>query len=490
MNYFVNTSAMGYDTYVIPCLTEGLAQLDADVIGSDVVTAVDVILKDEKISETPKSYQVVIGSKLVNLILFTFNNETLRTKVLQLGAVYKKCLSVKAGKVAFMCSNTPDSFVTFEELEKTFELPYLVSYKFDEFLSEPSKIQSLDVDYFLTDTQEVNAKSAMMEAVASAKGICIARDAVNYPTSHMSPQDFAKLSIDKGLEYGFETEVIDENALKEMGAEALLAVGAGSKNPPVMVVMRYQGAPESKEKYALVGKGIMYDSGGYSIKPRLGMVSMHTDMGGAAAVLGTMCVATSMKLKVNIVAIVPACENLVGENAYLPGTIIGSLLGRTSEIISTDGEGRLVLADGLTYAWQTEKATTLIDIATLTGGAIAAVGNKSGVGITTCEDLWSKTWTASSNSAEKIWRLDLDEELRENLKSFRADSKNTPSGGKPGASILGALFLRPFTNKLPWLHVDMAPVAWSTSDIPTGPKGATGYGVSLLYNLLKGLEEK
>lgn len=491
MKFLINEPAKGFDTYVIPC-TEGATKMEigSDAICPTVAQTIDVALSSKKVTASPACYSVVADGKIVNVILFAVNQDTLRGEFLQIGKVFKECQKLNSENVAFMCNNVPAAFNTFPELEKTFELPNLVNYKFEQFLSKKSSSSMSEVTFFLNSKQGENATGAMEEAVVVSTSTCITRDAVNYPTSYMSPQIFSQLAIDKGAEFGFETEILDKKALEELGANSMLAVGAGSKNPPALVVMRYKGADPSAKTYAVVGKGIMFDSGGYSLKAKMGMITQHTDMGGGAAVLGAMCAVVQMKLKINLVAIVPACENLIGENAYLPGTIIGSLLGRTTEVISTDGEGRLVLCDGLTYAWQKEKADVLIDIATLTGACVAAVGSYSSAGITTCDNIWDNVKAASDNCCEKIWRLDLDEELRENLKSFRADSKNTPTGGKPGGSILGALFLRPFTNNLPWLHIDMAPVAWKTSDTPTGPKGATGFGVSLLYNLFKNLEEK
>lgn len=247
--------------------------------------------------------------------------------------------------------------------------------------------------------------------------------------------------------------------------------------------MRWNGDKDSDRKIALVGKGVTYDSGGYSIKPGDSMVTMFNDMAGAAAVIGAMKAIGKSKLEKNVVALVAACENLISGEAYKPGDIIGSMAGKTIEIVSTDAEGRLTLADALYYAATVEKADKIIDVATLTGACVIALGNVNMGAITNNDDLMDEIKEASELAGEPVWQLPSNEEYKEQIKGTFSDLKN--SGGRGAGTITAGLFLGEFVNNTPWVHLDIAGKAYSSNENGYLPKGATGIPVKTLYNFVK-----
>jgi leucyl aminopeptidase len=273
-----------------------------------------------------------------------------------------------------------------------------------------------------------------------------------------------------------------------MGAGAIVAVGQGSATPSRMIVLEYQPpAGGDAQPVALVGKAITFDTGGYSIKPTLGMVGMKYDKCGAMAVLGAIIAASRLKLNLPIVAVIAAAENMISDVSYRPNDILKTLSGKTVEIISTDAEGRLVLCDALTYAQQTYHPRALIDIATLTGGIVTALGsNRAGL-FSNNDELANALFTAGEATHERLWRMPMDEEYFEMIKSLDADMKN--SAGAPKASpIIGATFLKQFVEeKTVWAHVDIAGVSDWESEKPYCPAGASGFGVRLFIEYLRGL---
>ena len=295
-----------------------------------------------------------------------------------------------------------------------------------------------------------------------------------------------------GREYGFEVEVLEHDEIEALGMDSFLSVAKGAVNtPPALIVMRYLHGGDAP-RIGLVGKGIVYDSGGYSIKTTAGMKNMFDDMGGGAAVIGAMTTIASRSLKVNVIGVIAACENKISEEAYEPGDIIGSMSGKSIEVISSDAEGRLTLADAVTYIQQKEDCRTVIDIATLTGAAKGAVGKFTAAVLCNDDALYDTAWEASRVSAEKIWRLDADPEMISCLKSPVADLKNTGNSATDGGGcMLGGLFVGEFIEDgTSWLHIDMAPVNFRSEPPAYGSYGATGYGAALLYHLTKQLSRQ
>ncbi|NCB02793.1 MAG: leucyl aminopeptidase [Spirochaetia bacterium] len=337
----------------------------------------------------------------------------------------------------------------------------------------------LDID----ESKKEEASLVIKETENLIDGIFLARDLVNERAITMYPEVLATLAKENLEKLGIKVEIFDEKKIKELHMESFLAVAKGSDKEPKFIIMSYTGDSDSQEKIALVGKGITYDSGGYSIKPTSGMETMHSDMAGSATVIGTMMSIAKSKLKKNVVGIVAACENLISGKAYKPGDIIGSMAGKTIEINNTDAEGRLTLADALYYAATVVKADKIIDLATLTGACVVALGSSNSGAISNNDTLMQNLKRSSDKAGEPIWQLPSEPDYRKLLKGEFADLKNAP--GREGGAITAGLFLEEFVNEVPWVHIDIAGTAYL--DKPSGylPKGATGIHVKTLYHLIK-----
>jgi leucyl aminopeptidase len=281
-------------------------------------------------------------------------------------------------------------------------------------------------------------------------------------------------------ELGVVVEVLDEKKMKKLGMGALLGVGQGSVKPPRLVVMRWNGAPDDKEgPLAFVGKGVTFDTGGISLKPGPGMEEMKWDMAGAGAVIGLMAALAGRKAKANVVGVVGLVENMPDGNAQRPGDIVTSMSGQTIEILNTDAEGRLVLADALWYTQAQYKPRFMVNLATLTGAIIVSLGHEHAGLFSNNDELADRLLQAGKSTGEALWRMPLSPAYDKDIDCDAADMKNIGSAGKAG-SITAAQFLQRFVNGLPWAHLDIAGTAWSKKDTATVPKGATGYGVRLL----------
>lgn len=330
---------------------------------------------------------------------------------------------------------------------------------------------------------EYNLDEELREAEACGESANFARDLVNHPSMYMTPTQLGKDAERVLTPLGVKVKVYNKEKIEELKMGSFLAVSKGATEPPTLIVMRYEGNSSSKETIALVGKGITFDTGGYSLKSK--MATMHADMGGAGSVIGAMAAIARMNLKANVVAIVAACENKIGPDAYVPSDILYSMSGKTIEMMNADAEGRLTLIDAITYAIREENADRIIDIATLTGAAKGAVGKRTAPVLTNDDYMWTIMEKSSEISTEKIWRLNLDKELKPALKSSVADIKNSnPGGNLGGGTIVASLFIEEFVENKPWVHIDMAPVNLNTEDSFVA-KGATGYGVTLLYDAIK-----
>jgi leucyl aminopeptidase len=356
----------------------------------------------------------------------------------------------------------------------------LASYKFDKFKSERKENPLKQVN-LLGDGDA--AALGLAEGLILAEATNLARGLVDEPSNLMTPAKLADEAERIGSECGFEVTIRDEAGIRALGMEAFLMVGQGSDNPPRLIVMKYRGNPSSTEVLGLVGKGLTYDSGGLSLKPRQSMEGMKGDMAGAAAVIGAMAAISKLKVKVNLVGVIAACENMVSGRAYKVDDIIGSMSGQTIEIFSTDAEGRLTLADAVYYAVTKEKATRVLDIATLTGAAIVALGNLTTPVLANDDQFYAQLQQAADLAGEKIWRLPHDEEYKELIKSEVADLRNTSRGG--AGTITAGLFVGAFVEKRPWLHLDIAGTAWTAKEGDYHPKGATGAGVRTICHLAK-----
>jgi leucyl aminopeptidase len=316
-----------------------------------------------------------------------------------------------------------------------------------------------------------------------AAGVCLARDAINEPPNELTPEVLAKLARSVAKQAGFKISVLDKAGILKAGMRLHYAVGQGSSNEPRFIHMSYtpRGA---KKTIAFVGKGLTFDSGGLCIKPAPGMGDMKSDMGGAAAVLGLMAALAVVRPKVAVHGIIGAAENMPDGAAYRPGDIFKSLDGKTVEIINTDAEGRLVLADALCYASRLEP-DLIVDAATLTGACLVALGKSCSAYYAGSEDLARKFRAAADDAGEQFWRMPLLEDLREQLQTDVADLKHT--GERWGGSISAALFLREFVGKVPWIHCDVAGPVLADRAQGFHPKGGTGHPVLTFLSLVENL---
>jgi leucyl aminopeptidase len=367
------------------------------------------------------------------------------------------------------------------------ETALLTEYKFAKYQSEDRQhaIESVHLALHLKNTRHINR--GIMEGRIYAEATNLARNLVNEPANVIYPETLAEAAKKAALQYGFSIDVFALDKLKRIKMEAFLAVGKGSKSEPRLILMHYWGNPDSRSKtIGLIGKGLTYDSGGYCIKTPQGMVNMKNDMAGAAAVIGTFAAIATLKLKVNVVGVIAACENMISGEAYRAGDIIRSMAGKTIEVINTDAEGRLTLIDAIHYAISREHVDRVVDIATLTGAAVGALGNQISAVLTNDEAWLQKLMVASEFTGEKLWQLPLHEDYKDLVKSEVADLKN--SGGPFAGTITAALFIREFVENKPWIHLDIAGTALKDKESGINPYGATGVGVRLLTQLLREME--
>jgi leucyl aminopeptidase len=362
----------------------------------------------------------------------------------------------------------------------------LKSYKFNKYKtkteddSEKTELNSITV---ISEAHK-EAKKLYQDLSAVAQGTFLARDLVNEPPNELYPESFAQIIKEELKPLGVEVEVIDEKKMEKMGFHAHLAVGMGSARKPRVVIMKWMGK-EGDAPLAFVGKGITFDTGGINLKPSGGLEEMKLDMGGSASVVGLLKAVALRKAKANVIGIVGLAENMPSSNAYRPSDVIGSLAGKTIEVSNTDAEGRLVLADSITYIQKTYKPQFIIDLATLTGAMMVALGFDYCGTFVNDDGLWEKMEKAGVKTGEKLWRMPLDDAYRKEMDSQIADIKTLGTSGRYAGACTAAGFLERFVeDDLPWAHMDIAGVAWIKKDRPTCPKPGTGFGVRVLNDLI------
>ncbi|MHA6261702.1 leucyl aminopeptidase [Arenibacterium sp. CAU 1754] len=338
-----------------------------------------------------------------------------------------------------------------------------------------------EVVVYHTNPQEISVQAAPMLAVA--EGAHFTRDLINEPANVLTTTEFAdRLADMKSL--GLKVEVLDEDKLGKLGMRTLLSVGFGSDSPSKVVVMEWNGGAKGDAPLALVGKGVVFDTGGISLKPASGMEDMTMDMGGAGVVAGAMRALALRKAKANVVGLVGLVENMPSGRATRPGDVIRSMKGDTVEIINTDAEGRLVLCDVMWYAQERFKPAGMIDLATLTGAIVIGLGHENAGVFSNDDALCNAFLKAAEGEGEGAWRMPLGKGYDDMLKSRIADMKNV--GGRPGGSVTAAQFLKRFVKEeTPWIHLDIAGVASVKADTDFAPKGATGWGVAALSRLVQ-----
>lgn len=362
----------------------------------------------------------------------------------------------------------------------------LGDYRFEKYKGKNNEedafsgIKALD---FLSAKHSTSLRASLARAGNSALAVCTARDMANEPGNGWTPAHFADYAMTLAGVWGLKCTVLDKPEMVKLGMGGMVAVNQGSETPPKLVILEYEPAGQSYETILLVGKGLTFDSGGISLKPAQGMMEMKYDMCGGAAVIAAMEAVAREKPAVRVVAMVPATDNMAGGGAFKPGDVITHYGGLTSEIESTDAEGRLILADALAYGVEKYRPDCVIDMATLTGAVVVALGHHYAGLLSNNDVLAERILAAGKDCGEPYWRLPMGDVYRKQIKSTIADMKNT--GGRHGGAITAAEYLRHFIDDLPWAHLDIAGTAWDFSEKAYIPKGPSGFGVRTLITLLR-----
>ncbi|MCF6315294.1 MAG: leucyl aminopeptidase [Marinosulfonomonas sp.] len=393
----------------------------------------------------------------------------------------------KAGAAIAKAAGTADLHILAGNLAQVAEVSLGLALRGYDFSCHKSKEPDVmgGATFMVTKPEEVAALAGPMAAVA--EGVFFTRDLVNEPANILTTDDFAA-RLAAMHELGLEVEILEEDELEKLGMGALLSVGQGSRSPSKVVVMQWKGGKSGEAPLALVGKGVVFDTGGISLKPAAGMEDMTMDMGGAGVVAGVMRTLAMRKSRANVVGLVGLVENMPDGAATRPGDVVRSMKGDTIEVINTDAEGRLVLADVLWYAQERFKPTGVINLATLTGAVIIGLGHDNAGVFSNDNALCNAFLKAAKTEGEGAWRLPLDASYDKLIDSRIADMKNT--GGRPAGSITAAKFLQRFvSDEMPWIHLDIAGTALLKTESTLAPKGATGWGVMALDRLIRDMQE-
>jgi leucyl aminopeptidase len=362
----------------------------------------------------------------------------------------------------------------------------LALYSFDKYKEAKEPASKIEEVTILINSDSLRFQSVVEKANILVEAVNFARDIGNLPPNDCPPAHLASIAVSLAQDYGIKARIMDRYELENMGMGGIVAVGKGSNNPPKLIVLEYTGANDAQQKpYLLVGKAVTFDTGGISIKPSEKMDEMKFDKCGGCTVLAIIRAIASMKLAVNVVGIVPSVENMPSATSYRPGDIIRMYNGKSVEVLNTDAEGRMILADAIAYGIATYGPKAVIDLATLTGAAIIALGANVAALIGNNKQLVDRLRKLSDKMGEKMWELPLYDEYHEQIRSHYADIKNI--GGRPGGAITAAAFLSNFVNDVPWVHIDIAGTAWTqegTHDKSYSHRGATGFGVRTLVKLL------
>ncbi|WFU69040.1 leucyl aminopeptidase [Bradyrhizobium sp. CB2312] len=401
---------------------------------------------------------------------------------LKFGGVAASKLSAEASAMTIM-AELPGGAMTSEQAVAIVSGLRLRAYKFDRYKTKKKEGEEggLRAEIALAVDDAGAAKKAFASAGHVVDGVVIARDLVNEPPNVLYPEEFARRAAQL-RKLGVKVEVLDVKAMQKLGMGALLGVGQGSARPSRTVIMRWDGGKKGDAPVAFVGKGVCFDTGGISIKPAGSMEDMKGDMGGAACVVGLMHALAARKAKANVVGAIGLVENMPDGNAQRPGDIVTSMSGQTIEIINTDAEGRLVLADVLWYVAKKVKPKFMVDLATLTGAIMVALGTEHAGMFSNNDELAERLLAAGIESGEKVWRMPLGPEYDKLIDSQFADMKNT--GGRHGGSITAAQFLQRFVDGTPWAHLDIAGTAMGAPKTDINQSWGSGYGVRLLDRLV------
>jgi leucyl aminopeptidase len=484
-------NAKGSETLLI-ALTKaslGSPKKISSALSAEASTAIAAVLKHKKVTANSGAVSVIdpaaASSKSVSTIILLPTDYTEKKESfdrLQSLRALGNAVADHARKAKTKSATVDLSALTSlsrDEQEALLEGILLSLYTFDEYRSKKNQ----DVLTRITLISPTISQAALTHALTVSDAVCLARDLVNAPARECTPSKLRATATAIAKRGKLGLKVYTREMLTKMGADLMMSVFRGSNETPYLLALTYKPR-RAKKVVAIVGKGVTFDSGGLSIKSGSGMMDMKMDMAGAAAVLATMQAISTIRPDVEVHAYVPATENMINGNATRPGDVVRSLNGKTVEILNTDAEGRLILGDTLVLA-EREKPDVIIDLATLTGAVIAAIGSDYAGLFSSSDTLATALSEAAALGGERMWRLPLAPEYKDKIKSTIADIKNI--GGSEAGSITAALFLQEFVEKTDWAHLDIAGTAFSTSDKLATPKGGTGFGVRTLIRYIEGL---
>jgi leucyl aminopeptidase len=490
MDYMTSTesaSNISTDCLIIGVYKDNSLGIAAQDIDKTCDGLIAKLLKDNDISPILGEYQMLHSVKNINakrLLILGLGDknkfgidEFKKTNASVAKAIRNNKLNNFANYLTLEIKDKPNTYIS---ARQSIEVILSNLYQFNEMKSKATNYSCSPKKIIIAIDKKTNAaktKLACEQAGAISAGMNIAKDLGNFPANICTPTFLAKKSQEIANSYkNLSVKIHDEAAIKKLGMRSFLSVTEGSKEPAKLIEMHYKGA-KSEQPIVLVGKGVTFDTGGISLKPSPAMDEMKYDMCGAATVIGTIAAVAQLQLPINLTVIVPACENRPSSSATLPGDVIKSMSGLTIEILNTDAEGRLILCDALTYS-EKFKPKYIIDVATLTGACVVALGHHRTAVMSNCEALSKLIINAGEDAVDRAWVLPMGNEYEAQLKSNFADFANIGGGG--GGSITAACFLGKFTKNMSWAHLDIAGTAWVSGD----KKGSTGRPVPLLTEFI------
>lgn len=478
-----NFSEIMTNLLVLPVF-EDSSYAELDEVNSKLNNRISEIIKEKEFE--PKLNQTYLLDSLGNLnqkriLLIGLGKESLLTleKIKQIyGNSSKISISLKLKSYSTILLKT--KFSSEELVQAITEGSILGSYRFTKF---KTKNNLHKLEYIQISTKEKNLQKSVNEATIIQDSVLLARDLINSPSSLKTPIKIAEIIKKVSKESNLKCTILNKNQIDKLKLNSLTTVSKGSSQAPVFIILEHKASKKSKT-IALVGKGVTFDSGGINTKLWDGMKDMKKDMSGAAAIFGVLRSVSLLKLNLNIIGLLPITENMPGGNAMKPGDVINSYSGKTIEVLHTDAEGRLILADALSFGEKNFKPDKIIDLATLTGACTIALGNLSAGLMSNNKELTKELQKASEESGEKVWELPLYEEYKKDIESNVADLRNIGDPRSYAGAITAGLFLKEFVEKTPWAHLDIAGPSWSEETNNYLVQGGTGFGIRLLTRFL------
>ncbi|ADR18970.1 leucyl aminopeptidase family protein [Calditerrivibrio nitroreducens] len=471
--------------YIIPLIKEGYSQ---NINGKLNKAILNILQSEQFEGGEVKKYSIFNNNRLENIFIVSLPEKVdSNSTFLELGHKVMKHIDKKEIDSIFLSPIEGRNSNSFNKTELFLEGMLFGYYNFDIYKSKRDEKKELIVymddrvklkNYF--NTEKIGEINALY------KSIFLARDLINMPPNELTPQRFCEIATTE-LNKNLKIKIFDEFEIKDSGMNLLYTVGKGSENRPRFLVIEYSGDERVNKKYAFVGKGITFDSGGTNLKPTGSIETMKSDMSGAANILALAKVVSESGLKLNATFYIPLAENTIGQTAYRPGDIIKSYSGKTVEILNTDAEGRLILADAISFAVK-EKPDIIIDMATLTGACVVALGSDIAGCFSNNDNIYEEVYSFFRENGEHIVRLPLHKNYRERLKSKNADLQNISKKRTEAGAIMGALFLENFVEDTPWIHFDIAGTAFMEDNHPVYGEGGSGFGIRSLYRFLKSKE--